>query len=97
MAVGDLNGDQLPDLVVANLSPSATGSVSVLLQDAAHPGTFLAAANYAALGQPLSVVIADLNGDGHPDIALADGPAAGVLLQDGALPGTFGPATTVGF
>jgi hypothetical protein len=97
VAVGDLNGDQLPDIVVANLSPSATGSVSVLLQDPANPGKFLAATNYTALSQPLSVVIADLNGDGHPDIALADGPSAGILLQDGASPGTFGPATQVGF
>jgi VCBS repeat protein len=97
VAVGDLDGDNLPDLVVANLSPSATGSVSVLMQDPAHPGTFLAATNYTALGQPLSVVIADLNGDGHPDIALADGPSAGVLMQDAANPGTFGPATQVGF
>ncbi|MBV9725265.1 MAG: VCBS repeat-containing protein [Gammaproteobacteria bacterium] len=97
LAVGDLNGDHLPDLVVANLSPSATGSVSVLLQDPAHPGTFQAATNYPALAQPLSVVIADLNGDGHPDIALADGPSAGVLFQDAASPGTFGAATQVGF
>ena len=97
VAVGDLNGDQLPDLVVANLSPSATGSVSVLLQDPANPGKFLGSTDYTALGQPLSVVIADLNGDGHPDIALADGPSAGILLQDAASPGTFGPATQVGF
>jgi hypothetical protein len=97
VAVGDLNGDQLPDIVVANLAPSGTGSVSVLLQDPAHPGAFLAASNYDALSQPLSVTIADLNGDGLPDIAIADGPSAGVFLQNPALPGTFGSATQVGF
>lgn len=97
VAVADLNGDAKPDLVVANLAPSSTGSVSVLLQDPAHAGQFLAATSYAALGQPLAVAIADLNGDGHPDIALADGPSAGILLQNAASPGTFGAVTQVGF
>ena len=85
------------DLVVVNLTPVGTGSVSVLLHDPQNAGAFLAATNYPALGQPLSVVIADLNHDGHPDIAIADGPSAGVLLQDGASPGTFSPVMQVGF
>jgi hypothetical protein len=97
VAVGDLNGDGKPDLVVANLNPLNTGSVSVLLQDPAHAGQFLAATNYPALGQPLSVAIADLNGDGHPDIAIADGPSAGVLFQDAASPGNFSAVMQVGF
>src|SRR5262252_1168585 len=96
VAVDDLNNDGKPDIVVANLLPVGTGSVSVLLQDPAHPGVFLAATNYAALGQPLSVAIADLNGDGRKDIALADGPSAGVLLQDAASRGTFAPVMQVG-
>ena len=95
VAVADLNNDGKPDLVVANLLPPGTGSVSVLLQTSA--GAFGPATNYPALGQPLSVAIADLNHDGHPDIAIADGPSAGVLLQDGASPGTFSPVMQVGF
>jgi hypothetical protein len=101
VAVDDLNGDGKPDLVVANLLPAGTGSVSVLLQDPdpAHAGQFLAATNYPALGQPLSVAIADLNGDGHKDIAIADGPSAGVFFQDAkaASPGSFLPVEQVGF
>ena len=95
--VADLDGDHKQDIVVANLQPSGTGSVSVLLQDPAHAGAFLPATNYAALSQPLSVTVADLNGDGLPDIAIADGPSAGVLFQNAASPGTFGSATQVGF
>ena len=97
VAVDDLNGDGKPDIVVANLLPVGTGSVSVLLQDPANAGMFLAATNYPALGQPLSVAIADLNGDGHKDIAIADGPSAGVLMQDAASLGTFSPVMQVGF
>ena len=95
VAVGDLTGTGKMDLVVANLLPVNTGSISVLLHDTLNPGNFGAATNYAALGQPLSVVIRDLNNDARADIAVADGPSAGVLLQNAD--GSFAAETQVGF
>ena len=96
LAIADLNRDGKPDLVVANRGPSPTGSVSVLLQDAAHPGVFLSATSYAGFGEPLAVAVADLNGDGLPDIAVADGASATVLLQNASSAGTFAAAVQVG-
>lgn len=95
VAVGDLNGDGKPDLVVASLGPGPTGAVSVLLQNGSSPGTFGTANAYAGFGQPLSVAIADLNGDGHPDIAVADANNATVMLQSASSPGTFAQAVPV--
>jgi hypothetical protein len=89
VAVADLNGDGKPDLVVVSLGPSPNGAVSILLQSTTTPGTFATATSYPGIGQPLSVAIADLNGDGHPDIAVADGYSATVMLQNPSQPGTF--------
>jgi hypothetical protein len=95
VAVAALTGDARPDLVVASLGPAPTGAVSVLLHNASSPGTFLPATTYMGFGQPLSVAIADLTGNGHPDIAVADGYTATVMLQNAASPGTFADAVPV--
>ena len=95
VAVGDLNGDGKPDLVVASIGPAPTGAVSVLLQSSTTAGTFGAATSYFGYGDPLSVAIADLNGDGHPDIAVADGYSATVMLQNAGSLGTFSNPTPV--
>lgn len=94
VAVGDLTGSGHMDLVVANLAPFPTGSVSVLLHGATA-GTFQPRTDYTGFGQPLGVAIQDLNGDHNPDIAVADGTSATVLLQIGNT-GTFNEAVEVG-
>ncbi len=96
LAIADLNGDGKPDVAVASLGPPPTGAISVLLQDPAHPGTLLAASSYPAFGQPLGIAIGDLNQDGLPDIAAADGPSATVMLQLSGKPGQFANPVVVG-
>ncbi|MGA9529991.1 MAG: FG-GAP-like repeat-containing protein [Terriglobales bacterium] len=91
VAIKDVNGDGVPDLVVANqcLSPgtcsiSSEGGVSVLLGNG--DGTFKPAVAYDSGGVgATSVAIGDLNGDGFPDLAVTnEGCAAGYCPPAGA-------------
>ncbi len=94
LAVGDLNADGKPDVVVACEGlPGDPGVVSVFLQTppaAATPGVFLPAVNYRGVYGPMGVAIADMDGDGRPDLVLADGDIV-VRLNSATTPGTFGP------
>src|SRR6202789_3309225 len=93
IAIADVNGEGFNDLVITDPGPTggATPTVSVLLQDATHPGQFLAAVSYpiAPMSAATSIVVTDVNGDGHPDIIIGGSAAGTVLLQNAASPGTL--------
>jgi hypothetical protein len=88
LAVADLNGDGKLDVVTANFYPLNIGNdVSVLLGNG--DGTFQPAVNYPTALGPESVAIADVNGDGKPDIAVAAGASNSVSILLGNGNGTF--------
>jgi hypothetical protein len=79
VAVADLDGDGRLDVAVASAGPPGyPGSVAVFTQDPspAAPGTLLTPVLYQGYVGPLSLVAADLSGDGRPDLAIADGLAS---------------------
>jgi hypothetical protein len=84
IAVGDFNGDGIPDLVVAN---SGSNIVSVLLGKG--DGTFQTAHSYAAGSDPICVAVGDFNGDGVLDLAVANKGSAKVSILLGNGDGTF--------
>jgi hypothetical protein len=101
VAVGDLNGDGIPDLVVAD---AESNTLSVLL--GSDDGTYQAPRQFAIgafhaptpVGQEIHlpnfrrrVVLADFNHDGIPDIAVTNFDSGDVSVLLGRGDGTFEP------
>jgi hypothetical protein len=84
IAVADLNGDTIPDIVAANYLGN---SASVMLGKG--NGTFQPAVSYATGGQPIAIAVGDFNSDGKPDLAVANYLEGTVSLLLNKGDGTF--------
>ena len=85
IATGDINGDGIPDLAVANVG---SNSVTILLGKG--DGTFTPTAVSPATGSdPSAIVVADFNGDGKPDLAVANEYSNSLTILLGNGDGTF--------
>ena len=93
VTAGDFNGDGKLDLAVANSGQGGAGNVSVLLANG--DGTFKPAVNYTAGTAPWSILAGDWNGDGKPDLAVANFLSGDIAVLPGKGDGTFGPAVRI--
>jgi len=93
LAVGDFNGDGKLDLAAANYGSFGNNgqftnsAVSVLIGKG--DGTFGAPVKYSAGEGPLALAVADFNGDGRLDLAVANNRSRNVSLLWGKGDGTF--------
>lgn len=81
VAIGDVNGDNRPDIITANYGANSVG-VSL----AGSSGGFAGGATFYATGAgsgPADVMLGDVNGDGQPDIIVGCDGLVGVLLGQG--------------
>ena len=93
VAVGDFDQDGLPDLAVANAGDATVG---ILL--GRGDGTFGHAPGspHAVGTRPVSIAVGDVNGDGQPDLAVADFTQNTIAILLGGGEGTFGTPGRVG-
>ncbi len=93
LAIGDLNGDGIPDVVVGD---RWSNTVSVLL--GTGTGAFQPPQEYPAGLHPAKVAIGDLDGDGHLDVVTAnvDDPVNAVSVLTGVGDGRLNAPMQVG-
>jgi hypothetical protein len=92
IAVADFNQDGIPDLAAVTISNTAQGN-SLIVQLGKGDGTFTTVSS-PTTASPLFAVAGDFNGDGIPDLALANGDGT-VTIQLGNGDGTFTAGTTI--
>jgi hypothetical protein len=93
VVTADLNQDQIPDLVMRALpstgSPISDTTITIVARLGNGDGTFGPEIGLAAGANPVSIVVADLDEDGKPDLANVAEQGKRVSVYHGNGDGTF--------
>ncbi len=95
LAVADVTGDQIPDLLVGSYDAQSVGVLA-----GTGDGTFLAPTAHDARGQVTALALGDFDGDTHTDvlIGVAGGPRThAIALMRGTGGGAFAPPADADF
>jgi hypothetical protein len=91
LAVGDFNNDDKEDLAVVEYGGTGESVIAILLGDGT--GKFRQSASYPSGVETTGVAVADFNGDGNQDVAVANN-AGNVMVFFGTGKGTLKKPTT---
>ena len=79
VTIGDINGDNKPDIISANYSASTVAVLLNTTSNGAATPTFSAKTDFAVGTSPNWITIVDFDGDGKSDIATSNNIASGTV------------------